>query len=110
MYLILGAILQQEYTPLNNRDRWLDSNAKLERGKAVLLKILRGVLSILVIVLAGYSLSSGDFEIMPYMMFVMGAMFLAMGIDEIKETRKLMGTFSILTSIFVFYVSLQGFN
>jgi hypothetical protein len=74
----------------------------------ILLKILRIVLPIIVFVLAGYSLISGNHEVMPYMMFFMGAMFLVMGIAEIKEARKKMGIVSIIVSIFVFYVSVQG--
>jgi len=60
-------------------------------------------------VLAGYSLISGNHEIMPYMMFFMGAMFLVMGIAENKESRKKMGIISIIVSIFIFYVSVKGF-
>ncbi len=74
----------------------------------VLLKILRVVLSSTVLTLAGYGLISGNHELMPYMMFFLGAMFLVMGIAEIKEMRKRMGIFNILVSIFVFYVFLEG--
>ena len=45
---------------------------------------------------------------MPYMMFFMGAMLLVMGINEIKKERKKMGIFSIIVSVFVFHVSVQG--
>ena len=73
----------------------------------VLLKILRVVLSITVFTLAGYGSISGNHELIPYMLFFMGAMFLVIGISEIKEMRKRMGIFSILVSIFVFYVFLE---
>ena len=73
-----------------------------------MLKILRILFSIIVIVLAGYSKISGNYGIMPYMMFFMGAMLLVMGIAEIKEARRKMGTFIIIASIFVFYVSLEA--
>jgi len=66
-----------------------------------LLKILRIVLPIIVFVLAGYSSISGNYEVMPYMLLVMG-------INEIKKERKKMGIFSIIVSVFVFYVSVQG--
>lgn len=75
-----------------------------------MLKILRGIFSLIVIVFAGYGLITRNFDMMAYMMLFMGAMFLIMGVDEIKENRKTMGIFSILTSGFVFYVSFQGFN
>lgn len=74
----------------------------------LLLKVLRVVLPIIVIILAGYSLKSGNYGVMPYMMFFMGAMFLVMGIAEIKEARRKIGIFSIIASIFIFYVSLEG--
>jgi len=67
----------------------------------ILLKILRIVLPIIVFVLAGYSSISGNYEVMPYMLLVMG-------INEIKKERKKMGIFSIIVSVFVFYVSVQG--
>ncbi len=73
----------------------------------VLLKILRLVLSITVLTLAGYSLISGKHELISYMMFFMGAMFLVIGIAEIKEMRKRIGIFNILVSIFAFYVFLK---
>ncbi len=74
-----------------------------------MIKILRIVLPIIVLVLAGYSLISGNHETMPYMMFFMGALFFVMGIVEIKESRKTMGIISIIVSIFILYVSVEGF-
>lgn len=74
-----------------------------------MLKTLRIVLAIIVIVLAGYGSLIGNSIVMPYMMLFMGAMLLVMGISEIKKKRKRIGFFSIIVSLFVFYVSMQGF-
>ena len=73
-----------------------------------MLIILRILLSIIVFVLGGYVLISGNNEVMPYMMFSLGAMMLVMGIDEIKKDRKKMGVIAIIVSIFIFYVSVQA--
>lgn len=63
----------------NNRAK-LFSKCNFERqGVNILLKMLRIVLPIIVFVFAGYSLISGNHEVMPYMMFFMGAMLLVMG-------------------------------
>ena len=73
-----------------------------------MLIILRILLSIIVFVLGGYSLISGNYEVMPYMMFSLGAMMLVMGIDEIMKDRKKTGVIAIIVSIFIFYVSVQA--
>ena len=74
-----------------------------------MLKTLRIVLAIIVMVLAGYGSITGSSAVLPYMMFFMGAMLLIMGISEIKKKRKRTGFISIIVSLFVFYVSMQGF-
>ncbi|MEC5425871.1 YczI family protein [Virgibacillus sp. C22-A2] len=75
-----------------------------------MLESLRIVLAIIVLVLAGYGLLTGNSEaVSPYMMFFMGAMLLVMGISEIRKERKRIGFISIIVSLFVFYVSIQGF-
>lgn len=75
----------------------------------MLLKILRAILAIIVISLGVYSLISRNYTVMPHTMFFMGVMLLVMGIDEFMEARKLLGIFSMLVSVFVFYVSVQSF-
>lgn len=72
-----------------------------------MLKALTVVLPIIVIVLAGYALMSGNDIIMPYMMLLVSVMLLVMGIDEIKKERKQIGIFSIIISVVVFFVSVQ---
>ncbi|SFE00135.1 Protein of unknown function [Lentibacillus persicus] len=75
-----------------------------------MLKTLRIVFAIITLVLAGYGLATGNSGVVsPYMMLFMGAMLLVMGISEIKNERKQIGFMSIIVSLFVFYVSIQGF-
>lgn len=71
---------------------------------------LRIVFAIITLVLAGYGLITGNSGVVStYMMLFMGAMLLVMGISEIKNERKQIGFISIIVSLFVFYVSIQGF-
>ncbi|WP_027108321.1 DUF3953 domain-containing protein [Lacticigenium naphthae] len=72
-----------------------------------MLKILRIVLSIIGIVIAGYALLSKNYIVMPYMLFFMGATLLVLGIAEIIEERKQIGIISIFASLFIFYVSVH---
>lgn len=72
-----------------------------------MLKALTVILPIIVIVLAGYALMSGNDIIMSYMMLLVSVMLLVMGIDEIKKERKQIGIFSIIISVVVFFVSVQ---
>ncbi|MFC0562564.1 YczI family protein [Halalkalibacter alkalisediminis] len=74
-----------------------------------MLKILRIIFAIIVLILGGYGSITGNYEAMPYMMFFLGAMLFVMGVSEIKMERKRMGYFSIIVSLFVFYVSMEGF-
>ena len=75
-----------------------------------MLKTLRIVFAIITLVLASYGLITGNSGVVsPYMMLFMGAMLLVMGISEIKNERKQIGFISIIVSLFIFYVSIQGF-
>ena len=73
-------------------------------------KILRIVLSLTTIILAIYGLITSNFEFMPYMMLSLGALMLFIGIVEIRRQRKAYwGYISIVVSLFVVYVAIQGF-
>ncbi|MBP1971072.1 hypothetical protein J2Z83_003209 [Virgibacillus natechei] len=75
-----------------------------------MLKTLKIVFALITLVLAGYGLTTGNsIVVLPYMMLFMGALLLVMGISEIKNERKQIGFMSIIVSLFVFYVSIQGF-
>ncbi|WP_143469683.1 YczI family protein [Lentibacillus sediminis] len=74
-----------------------------------MLNIIRIITAVIAGSLAIYALITGNHHVMPYMMFFMGVMLLAMGLSEIKKERRRMGFLSIIVSLFVFYVSVQGF-
>ncbi|MCP3740440.1 DUF3953 domain-containing protein [Rossellomorea sp. BNER] len=71
-----------------------------------MLKTFRIVLAIIAFVLAGYGLITGNYDVLPYMMFFMGAMFLVMGISEIKKETKANG----LYYYWCFFICLLRFN
>lgn len=75
-----------------------------------MLKISRIVLPIIIVVLAGYVFISENNRVMPYIMFLMGALLLVAGIIEIKQQeRRLIGIYSVVVSLSIFYVIVQIF-
>ncbi|KHF40511.1 DUF3953 domain-containing protein [Halalkalibacter okhensis] len=71
------------------------------------MKILRSIFSVIVIVLAGYSLFTQNFEFMPYLMLILSFSVLLTGVIELQKDKKAFwGYFSIFSSLFVFYVSI----
>jgi len=74
-----------------------------------LLHLIRIISAIITGVFAIYGLAAEGTDVTPYMMFFMGVMVLTIGISEIQKERRRMGFISIIVSIFVFYVSIQGF-
>lgn len=71
------------------------------------MKLLRKIFSVIVIVLAGYSLFTQNFEFMPYLMLILSFSVLLTGVIEIKKDKKAFwGYFSLFSSLFVFYVSI----
>ncbi|MEW5593806.1 DUF3953 domain-containing protein [Peribacillus frigoritolerans] len=72
--------------------------------------MVRIILTILVIVLSGYSLITQTLELMPYYMFFLGALILVTGLAEIQKDRKgFWGYINIAISLFVFFASIQAF-
>jgi len=74
-----------------------------------LLKILKSVFGLLSIVLAVYALITGRFVIMPYMIFLLAAMFVVIGISEFLLKRKGAAYSNFIVSLFLFSVSIKGF-
>ena len=74
-----------------------------------MLLTLRVVLGVIVIVIAGYGLMTGNFEFQPFMLLFLSLMMFVMGLEEFKKGRKGYGWIGIVVFIFVFFVSLQGF-
>ncbi|MFE4814435.1 DUF3953 domain-containing protein [Peribacillus simplex] len=74
------------------------------------MKIVRVTLAIIVIALSAYQLITENFELMPYSMLFLGATMLVTGLVELQKDRKRFGGYmSIVVSLFLFFVSIQGF-
>ncbi|QNK89589.1 DUF3953 domain-containing protein [Sporosarcina sp. FSL K6-1540] len=74
-----------------------------------MLKILRIILSVIVMALAGYSLITKNFEFMSYMMFFLGVLMLVTGVAELQAKRKTNAISSILAAAFLFFVAIYTF-
>ncbi|WP_088014146.1 DUF3953 domain-containing protein [Gottfriedia acidiceleris] len=74
-----------------------------------MLKILKSVFGLLSIVLAVYALITGRFVIMPYMIFLLGAMFVVIGITEFQLKRKGAAFSNFIVSLFLICASIKGF-
>ncbi|CAH0314163.1 hypothetical protein SRABI96_05136 [Peribacillus sp. Bi96] len=74
------------------------------------MKMIRIILAIIVLALSAYQLITENFELMPYSMLFLGAIMLVTGLSELQKDRKgFWGYMSIVISLFVFFVSIQGF-
>ncbi|MFS0762316.1 MULTISPECIES: DUF3953 domain-containing protein [Peribacillus] len=72
--------------------------------------MIRIILAIIVLALSAYQLITENFELMPYSMLFLGAIMLVTGLSELQKDRKgFWGYMSIGISLFVFFVSIQGF-
>ncbi|MED3908378.1 DUF3953 domain-containing protein [Peribacillus simplex] len=73
------------------------------------MKKVKVILVIFVLALSAYQLITGNFELMPYSMLFLGAIMLVTGLVELQEDRK--GGFlgCVVVSLFLFFVSMQGF-
>ncbi|MDE5416166.1 DUF3953 domain-containing protein [Alkalihalobacterium chitinilyticum] len=75
-----------------------------------MLKVLRIILSIIVVVLAGFMLLTQNFAFMSYLMLLLGVSVLLTGALELKKDKySFMGYLNIFAALFAFYVSIQGF-
>ncbi|MET3322221.1 UNVERIFIED_ORG: hypothetical protein ABIC97_005355 [Peribacillus simplex] len=68
------------------------------------MKMVRIILTIVVIVLSGYSLITQTFELFPYYMFFLGALTLVTGLAELQKDRKgFWGYMNMAISLFIFF-------
>ncbi|MDQ0273687.1 multisubunit Na+/H+ antiporter MnhE subunit [Cytobacillus purgationiresistens] len=74
-----------------------------------MLKISHYVISIIVFIIAMYSLITKDFKYQSLMIFSLGLLMLVLGLKEFQQERKSIGWLSIITCIFILFVSIQGF-
>lgn len=70
---------------------------------------LRKLLSIIIVILAGYSLLNSYFELTPILMFLIGLLMIVMGIEEFRRKRKALGVIMVGVSVLSFYVSIESF-
>ncbi|WP_308017484.1 YczI family protein [Alkalihalobacillus deserti] len=59
--------------------------------------------------MSGYGLITKNYGLQPYTMLFAGLLMLIVGLIEFKKERKEYGYLSIIVSIFLFFVSFQGF-
>ena len=71
--------------------------------------MVRGILTIVVIVLSSYSLIT-ETELIYYCLFFLGALIFVTGFSELQKDRKgFWGYMNIVVSLFLFFVSVKGF-
>ena len=69
------------------------------------MNILKFVLTLIAASLAAFYLITGNFIVMPYMIFSLGLMMLAMGFSELEKKRKSMAYFLFIAAVFSIFVS-----
>ncbi len=74
------------------------------------MKITKLILALIIIIFSSYSLISKNFESLPFMMFFLGVFMLLSGLSEFQKDRKRFEGYMFMgVSIFLFFVSIQGF-
>jgi hypothetical protein len=75
-----------------------------------MLKGLRVFLSVIVVILSGYSLLTQSFKLMPYSMLLLSALILVTGFIELQKNKKeFWGYLCIVVFLFALSGSIQGF-
>ncbi|BFT70800.1 DUF3953 domain-containing protein [Paenibacillus sp. P36] len=75
-----------------------------------MLKKSKVIIAIFVICFSSYLLITKNFELMPFLMLTLAIFMLVTGLVEHQRNRKgFWGYLSILVSLFILFVSLQGF-
>lgn len=80
-----------------------------KKGRIILLKILRYMLSIITLLFALYGKITKDFKFVDIMILFLGLTMLVLGIEEFQKERKVTGWFLIAVFLFSLYVSIEGF-
>ncbi len=74
------------------------------------MKILRIILQLAALGFSAYVLWTQNFTLMPYVMLMLGMFMLVAGFEKIQSNRKeCWGYMFVLASLFIFFVSAQGF-
>lgn len=74
-----------------------------------MLKLLRYVLSPVVLIIAVYGLITKNFDFQSLMILLLGLLMLVMGLEEFRKKKKTLGWLLIVVFIFSLFVSIQGF-
>ncbi|MFP7487275.1 DUF3953 domain-containing protein [Priestia filamentosa] len=74
-----------------------------------MLKIIRYILSIVTILFAAYGLVTTNFKFNDIMLFLLGLTMLINGLVEFQGRRKANGWLFVFVSLFVLFVSVEGF-
>ncbi len=67
------------------------------------------VFSIVAFLLAAYGLITDSFQFGDIMIFFLGLAMLVMGLEELKNERKVIGWLLIVVFVFSLFVSIEGF-
>ena len=68
------------------------------------------ILNVIVVVFAAYVLLNQNFTLLPYVTLTLGIFMLVAGFEKIQKDRKeFWGYMFVLISLFIFFVSAQGF-
>jgi hypothetical protein len=78
-------------------------------GGEKVLKVVRIILSVIVIALAGYGLINKNFEFMSLTMLFLGMSILVTGLLELQAKRKSSAVIFILASAFILFVAIYTF-
>ena len=74
-----------------------------------MLKILRYILSVIVILFAAYGLITRSFDLNHIMIFLLGLTMLVIGLEEFQKGKKANGWLFVGVFLFSLFVSIQGF-
>ncbi|MGG1676670.1 DUF3953 domain-containing protein [Neobacillus sp. NRS-1170] len=73
-----------------------------------MLKIIRIILSIMVVAIGIYGIITPNSNALPYEMFFLGIVIVLWSISELRQNRKKVGIIYILVSVLLFYDAIQN--
>lgn len=73
------------------------------------MNIIKLILAISVLALSTIGLINNSMNLTSILLFLMGALLLTMGVEEIKRQKKSVGYLLIIIGLFNFFVSFQDF-
>ncbi|MFV8830073.1 DUF3953 domain-containing protein [Alkalihalobacterium sp. APHAB7] len=83
------------------------TKARTYLGGETLLKVLRLIFLILIVTLGGYMLLNPNFDLMPYLLYLLGVFSFVLGLIELKKDRKSFGGYvNISASAFIIFVAI----